>query len=211
MKKYNKQSIIIILITILIFTFTNTVLASTDLNYSDSNSNNDIFEFNLSDLEYNLNDLNSDGITIIFLRNEDDSFSRFVVKDSKELLNECKAASNLYSFNDGKLEFATFHLGFNHWNNDTGRLYFEVNSDEPLSRVSGQAYVKSLSKLNEKIFYNHSFAKSVNGLYHVTQTLQENVHTGQEKEVRVGFSNVYLRLLTGYSQSLGAGSEVVKR
>ena len=41
---------------------------------------------------------------------------------------------------DGELEWAEFHLGFNHWNDDTGRLYFTISADEPMSKVTGNAY-----------------------------------------------------------------------
>lgn len=53
---------------------------------------------------------------------------------------------------DGELEWAEFHLGFNHWNDDTGRLYFTISADEPMSKVTGNAYVKSTSIFPQSLF-----------------------------------------------------------
>ncbi len=210
MKNFPQKIVCVFLSLLMMVSFTCNSFASTQSSNIESNSSKNVVGFKFDDLEFTPTELN-DGVTVIFKKNSDDTFSRTVVTDSENIMAQNNTEASLASVNDGQLEFATFHLGFNHWNNDKGRLYFEVNSDEPLSRVSGHAYVKGLSILNGQTFYDSTFSKKARSQYHITKTLKEHVNTGKEKKVRVGYSDVYLTIITGDSYSLGNASQIVAR
>lgn len=112
---------------------------------------------------------------------------------------------------DGELEWAAFHLGFNDWNDDTGRLYFSISADEPMSKVTGNAYVESTSILFPTSYYSDSFNKPLNGSMNTSRTLQDDVDTGDEDKVRVGFSSVVLTTVANEKGYFSNTSQVVER
>ena len=118
-----------------------------------------------------------DGVTIVLAKNEEGTFEQTVYYDIDVSSNPQPTATA-----DGELEWAEFHLGFNHWNDDTGRLYFTISADEPMSKVTGNAYVKSTSIFSSKPFYSDTFKKKLYGSMKTSRTLKENVDTGDEKK-----------------------------
>ena len=148
----------------------------------------------------------ADGMTIVLIKNEDGTFEQRVCYDTDfESIPQPMAAA------DGELEWASFHLGFNDWNDDTGRLYFTIAADEPMSKVTGNAYVKSTSFLRPKTFYSDSFDKKLNGSMNTSRTLKDNVDTGDVEKVRVGFSNVVLVTIADEKGYFSNTSQVVER
>lgn len=148
----------------------------------------------------------SDGVTVVLTKNDDGTFDQTVCCDTDLAFIPQPMATA-----DGELEWAKFHLGFVDWNNDTGRFYFTISADEPMSKVTGNAYVKSTSILFPSTYYSDSFAKKLNGSMNTSRTLQEDVNTGEEEKVRIGFSNVVLVTTAGEKGYFSNTSQVVNR
>ena len=66
----------------------------------------------------------SDGVTVVLTKNEDGTFEQTIFYDT-----DLAAIPQPMATSDGELEWAIFHLGFNDWNDDTGRLYFTISAD----------------------------------------------------------------------------------
>lgn len=147
-----------------------------------------------------------DGVTVVLVKNNDGTFEQIVYSDTDFAAVPQPAATA-----DGVLEWAAFHLGFNNWNNDTGRLYFTISADEPMKKVTGNAYVKSTSILFPTTYYSDSFNKSLGGSMNTSRVLYENVDTGDEDRVRVGFSNVVLLTVADEYGYFSNTSQVVDR
>ncbi len=147
-----------------------------------------------------------DGVTIVLAKNEEGTFEQTVYYDI-----DVSSIPQPTATADGELEWAEFHLGFNHWNDDTGRLYFTISADEPMSKVTGNAYVKSTSIFSSKPFYSDMFKKKLYGSMKTSRTLKENVDTGDEKKVRIGFSSVVLLTTANQKGYFSDTSQVVKR
>lgn len=147
-----------------------------------------------------------DGVTVVLTRNEDDTFDQAVYYDTDAAAIPMPTAGA-----DGVLEIAAFHLGFNDWNDDTGRLYYTISADEPMSSITGNAYVKSTSILFPKSYYSDSFTGSLHGSLNTSRTLKDNVNTGDETKVRVGFSGVVLTTTAGEKGYFSDTSQVVDR
>lgn len=147
-----------------------------------------------------------DGVTVVLVKNNDGTFEQVVYSDTDFAAVPQPAATA-----DGVLEWAAFHLGFNNWNNDTGRLYFTISADEPMKKVTGNAYVKSTSILFPTTYYSDSFNKSLGGSMNTSRVLHENVDTGDEDRVRVGFSNVVLLTVADEYGYFSNTSQVVDR
>lgn len=148
----------------------------------------------------------ADGVTVVLVKTEDGTFEQTVYYNT-----DLASIPQTMDTADGELEWAAFHLGFNNWNNDTGRLYFTISADEPMSKVTGNAYVKSTSILNPQTFYSDSFDKNLNGSMNTSRTLKEKVDTGDEEKVRVGFSSVVLVTVADEKGYFSNASQVVKR
>ncbi len=151
------------------------------------------------------------GITVLLTRNPDGSINQLVDdEDIEAYLNRPKTRQKR-SVGDGAIEIATFHVGFNNWNNDTGRLYLHVSADEAIFSVSGNAYVKSTDELNPKSYHDANFSLLLRGTYEASRVLNEHVNTGKEKKVRVGFKNVILTSNDGEAISFANKSSLVAR
>ena len=148
----------------------------------------------------------SDGVTVVLTKNNDGAFEQTVYYDTDPASIPQPMATA-----DGELEWAKFHLGFVDWNDDTGRLYFTISADEPMSKVTGNAYVESTSILFPETYYSDSFNKKLNGSMNTSRTLQEDVNTGDEEKVRVGFSSVILSTVAGEKGYFSNTSQVVSR
>lgn len=148
----------------------------------------------------------SDGVTVVLTKNEDGTFEQTIFYDT-----DLAAIPQPMATSDGELEWAIFHLGFNDWNDDTGRLYFTISADEPMSTVAGNAYVKSTSILFPTTYYSNSFSKSLYGSMNTSRTLKDDVDTGDEDKVRVGFSGVVLTTVAGETGYFSNTSQVVER
>lgn len=148
----------------------------------------------------------SDGVTVVLTKNEDGTFEQTVFYDTN-----IASIPQPMATADGILEWAAFHLGFNDWNDDTGRLYFSISADEPMSKVTGNAYVKSTSILFPATYYSDSFDKELNGSMNTGRTLRDNVDTGDEDKVRVGFSSVVLTTVADEKGYFSNTSQVVER
>lgn len=169
-------------------------------------------ELQIQDIEVSIDQL-SDGVTVLLTRNEDGTFDQTVFYDdvvfSEDIIadnvNQTRATA------DGVLEWATFHVGFNNWNNDTGRLYYTVSADEPMYNITGSAYVKSTSILFPTTYYSSSFSSLLYGYTTASRVLDDDVDTGDEDKVRVGFSSVTMNTVAGETAYFGSGSQVVER
>ncbi len=148
----------------------------------------------------------SDGVTVVLTKNEDGTFEQTVYYDT-----DIASIPQPMATADGELEWAVFHLGFNDWNDDTGRLYFTISADEPMSKVTGNAYVKSTSYLFPTTYYSDSFNKKLNGSMNTSRTLQDDVDTGDAGKVRVGFSGVVLVTVANEKGYFSNTSQVVER
>lgn len=148
----------------------------------------------------------SDGVTVVLTKNEDGTFEQTIFYDT-----DLAGIPQPMATSDGELEWAIFHLGFNDWNDDTGRLYFTISADEPMSTVAGNAYVKSTSILFPTTYYSNSFSKSLYGSMNTSRTLKDDVDTGDKDKVRVGFSGVVLTTVAGETGYFSNTSQVVKR
>lgn len=148
----------------------------------------------------------ADGVTIVLTKNEEGIFEQTVYYDI-----DFSSIPQPTATADGELEWAVFHLGFNNWNDDTGRLYFTISADEPMSKVTGNAYVKSTSWLFPETFYSDSFSKKLSGSMNTSRTLKEKVDTGDEEKVRVGFSSVVLLTTADEKGYFSDTSQVVER
>lgn len=159
----------------------------------------------IDDIEVTAEQL-ADGVTVVLSKTEDGTFEQAVYYDT-----DFGSIPQPMATADGELEWAAFHLGFNDWNADTGRLYFTISADEPMSKVTGNAYVKSTSVLFPATYYSDSFNKKLNGSMNTSRTLQEDVDTGDEDKVRVGFSGVILVTVAGEKGYFSNASQVVDR
>lgn len=109
---------------------------------------------------------------------------------------------------DGVIDWAIFHLGFNF----DGTLYFTIQSDEPLERVSGNAYVKSTSILNPTTYYDKPFSIGLGGSTATSRFLTQRMSfNGNDSSVRVGFKNVVITAISGDSVAMPNNSKVVKK
>lgn len=157
------------------------------------------------DTEVTLEQL-TNGVTIVLSRNEDGTFDQTTYYGDDALYVPQIAATA-----DGVLEWAKFHLGFVDWNDDTGRLYYTISADEPMSYISGNAYVRSTSILFPEDFFNQSFSSNLYGSMNTGRTLHDDVDTGDEEKVRIGFSGVTLTTVAGEKGSFSNSSQVVER
>lgn len=157
----------------------------------------------LDDIEATINQL-ADGVTVVLTKTADGTFEQNIYYDTFSIPRPRATA-------DGVLEWAEFHLGFNDWNDDTGRLYFTISADEPMYGVSGSAYVKSTSVLHPATFYSDTFDKYLNGSMNTSRTLYEDLYTEDEEKVRVGFSGVVLVTLAGDKGNFSNASQIVNR
>ena len=148
----------------------------------------------------------SDGVTVVLTKNEDGTFEQTVSCDT-----DIASIPQPMATADGELEWAAFHLGFNDWNDDTGRLYFTISADEPMSKVKGNAYVQSTSILFPATYYSDSFDEALGGSMNTSCTLKDNVDTGDEDKVRVGFSSVVLTTVANEKGYFSNTSQVVER
>lgn len=170
-------------------------------------------EYEIGDIEFEIteDELLHEGATVIITRNPDGSIKQLVTDEEIEaFLNQPKTKQKR-SAGDGVLEFVTFHIGFNNWNNDTGRLYMVISSDEPLSMVSGNAYVKNIDLLNPKVYHDSSFSHLLRGQSSASRVLNEHVNTGKDKIVRIGYSNVIFTSIYGETGSVSSKSSLVTR
>lgn len=146
----------------------------------------------------------SDGVTVLLTFNDDGTYNQSVYTDESAVPVPTATA-------DGELEWATFHLGFKDWNNDTGDLYFTVSADEAMRKVRGDAYVKSTGVLFSTYYYDDSFSESLYSPYNTSRTFATDIDTEDETKVRVGFKNVILYTTAGDTGSFSNFSQIVSR
>ncbi len=171
--------------------------------YADEISTQSSQNFELQDIELSSDKL-ADGVSVVMNIDDNGNVSQQVYCGDFESQREVKATA------DGVLEWAIFHLGFNDWNEDTGRLYFTIEADEPITYVVGNAYVKSTSLISSIYYYNDVINDNMYKQFKGTRVVCENVDTGSADKVRVGFSNLSFGTIASYG-SFANDSVVVNR
>lgn len=162
------------------------------------NSGDNQFENVLNEKEYV-----TDGPTVVFVRNDDGALDYKLVSTN----NQIGSVIPYDYMVDGVIDWAIFHLGFNF----DGTLYFTVESDEPLYKVSGNAYVKSTSILSPQTFYNNRFSVLLEGSTSTSRFLSQRINCNGESSVRVGFNDVIITSISGDSIAMANNSKVVKK
>lgn len=156
---------------------------------------------NVQDVELDMLE-NEDGISIVFVRNEDGSYSSYEINSNFNFPLPCSEGV------DGVIEWAVFHLGFKDWN-DNGDLYFTITADEPLRYIQGEVYIKSMDFLFPKKYLQRSFYNYLGGSSNTSRFLSQNVDVGGDSSVRVGFRGVTITAISGDTASIPDNSKVV--
>lgn len=144
----------------------------------------------------------NDGITIVFVRENDESYSSY------EIDSETNFYRTYSEGIDGVIDWAVFHLGFKDWNDD-GDLYYTITADEPLKYIRGNVYIKSTNVLFPKTYLSRSFSHNLYGSSNTSRFLSQNVDVGGDSSVRVGFSGVTITAISGDTASIPNNSKVV--
>lgn len=146
------------------------------------------YEIPFNEIEVTSSQL-SDGITVLITRNSDNTYTQSIYTNPADVPVVIDTA-------DGIIDWAKFHLGFKDWTNYSNELYFTVTSDEPLKRITGNAYVKSTSVWGPT-YFDEDFDENLNGSSNTGRQLSSGVDTEDDTKVRVGFKNVWLMSISG--------------